>query len=156
MEKAGDGLAVKMLAGQANGTDCQFFVGPRAQRFGCRSRRTRPNVHLALSRLEEGFAFVGLTEEYALSVCLFHAKFGGDCLDVELANVNPSRKDAFRSRPNTSAGLRAYFGEHVDLYDTALYSAAVRRFQKDVWAHNLTRERCLDMCPFPRARRALY
>ena len=34
-------------------------------------------VREPVARLQSGFAFVGLTDDYRLSVCLFHAKFGG-------------------------------------------------------------------------------
>lgn len=36
----------------------------------------------AVDRIRK-FGFVGITEEWELSVCLFHAMFGGDCLPVE-------------------------------------------------------------------------
>lgn len=38
----------------------------------------------------EDFAFVGLVHEYARSVCLFHAMFGGQPLPVELENIHPT------------------------------------------------------------------
>ena len=37
------------------------------------------DVALAKRRLLEGFAFVGLAERWALSVCLLHVRFGGRC-----------------------------------------------------------------------------
>merc|ERR1712232_168988 len=33
--------------------------------------------------------FVGLTEQWPLSVCLFHAKFGGMCYRSSFVNVRP-------------------------------------------------------------------
>jgi hypothetical protein len=39
-------------------------------------------VALAIERLD-GFSFVGLEEEWPLSVCLFHVINGGECFGVE-------------------------------------------------------------------------
>ncbi|CAK9071057.1 unnamed protein product [Durusdinium trenchii] len=52
--------------------------------------------HQAVQRLREGFAFVGLTEEWDLSICLFHAMFGGPCHSSEFHNARPGQhaKDA--------------------------------------------------------------
>ena len=38
---------------------------------------------------ENDFAFVGLTEEWDLSVCLFHRMFGGECHVREFLDVRP-------------------------------------------------------------------
>ena len=44
----------------------------------------------ALARLPK-LGFVGLTDQWDLSVCLWHAKFGGECLPAEFKNVRPAR-----------------------------------------------------------------
>merc|ERR1712032_1535715 len=49
-------------------------------------------VRKATGRLENGFAFVGLIEEYALSVCLFHKMFGGQPEKREFLNIRPGKK----------------------------------------------------------------
>ncbi|MDC0525737.1 hypothetical protein OAO87_01965 [bacterium] len=36
-----------------------------------------PVLPLAMERLSDGFAFVGMTDEFALSACVFHLTFGG-------------------------------------------------------------------------------
>merc|ERR1711982_201734 len=48
------------------------------------------HIALALDRLENGFKFIGLTEEWNLSICLFHAMLGGKCLDWEFSKSRPT------------------------------------------------------------------
>merc|ERR1740130_1700859 len=80
-------------------------------------------VELALWRLSDGFAFVGLTEEWALSVCLFHAMFGGDCHEREFLNVRPGVKHADHENYDASV-LEGW----VDPYDGALYAHTAKTF----------------------------
>merc|ERR1719401_892886 len=51
---------------------------------------TQDDVELAKSRLQK-FAFVGLTEEWDLSICLFRAMFGGLCYGADFDNIRPGR-----------------------------------------------------------------
>lgn len=144
------GSAVKMLAGQASGVNCMFYQGDGSALPGCRHPRVEPDLPTALARLEGGFAFVGLTDEYALSVCLFHAMYGGTCEKAEFINARPSHGGAFEesTRPKTAAGGRAFFDGYVDSADSALFAAADRRFRADLARHNVTRERCAaSLCP---------
>ena len=48
-----------------------------------------PDVKSAIERIDTGFSFVGITEAWALSVCLFHSIFGGSCLPIEFINNRP-------------------------------------------------------------------
>merc|ERR1712151_684040 len=59
-------------------------------------------VKEAIRNLDKGFAFVGITEEWELSVCLFHAMFGGQCRDREFTNTRPSRHPHKKKEENTS------------------------------------------------------
>ena len=56
------GTMVKTVAGQADGLQCTGAFVP------CDTSIV-PDVALASDRLKYGFAFVGLTEEWALSIC---------------------------------------------------------------------------------------
>ncbi|CAK0817251.1 unnamed protein product [Prorocentrum cordatum] len=85
--------------------------------------------------------FVGLTEEWPTSVCLFHARFGGECFQASFKNVRPGkanhRYDTFVGYITWSMGI-----------DDVLYGAARERFWKDVAAHGVTPERCrTEICP---------
>jgi hypothetical protein len=104
-----------------------------------------PNVTLAIERLE-GFAFIGLTEEFDLSVCLFHRKFGGECLDVEFVNV---RKGAYNEQtdPEELDSELAMLKAQGDPWDTPFYEAASRRFWSDVEKYDVTRKTCRSTCP---------
>merc|ERR1712216_899514 len=65
-KKKYSGVQVKMMMGFPSRVEV-----PKA--------KMRELTGLAISRLDEGFIFVGLTEKWNLSVCLFHAMFGGNC-----------------------------------------------------------------------------
>lgn len=96
-------------------------------------------LKVALARLEN-FAFVGLTGYFDLSVCLFHAMFGGECRPVEFANMRPSHYlDDF---PDF---LKAH--EIDDPYDGELFKAASKIFWSNVAQYNVTSESCSRMCP---------
>jgi len=164
------GSATLMVTGQRHGLECL------AAQFPC-TQVGQPNVALALSRLD-GFAFVGLTEEWSLSICLFHAMFGGRCLPGELGNARPTPRhrgpiDKLYGDINASSGLPAHHssgksgGSHptshaalletlqraTDAADEALYAAVERRFWADVRRHNVTREGCVLTCPTASHRR---
>ena len=92
-----------MLAGQAYGLSCLWV------KYGCNSSIT-PDVNTAISRLA-GFAFVGLTELYDLSICLFHAMHGGPCSMVTLVGGRFSHGRQLRGSRRSCARLRtAAFG----------------------------------------------
>ena len=132
------GSAVMMLAGQRYGLDCLKRTKP--------CMRGTPNTELALRRLETEFAFVGLTNHWALSICLFHAMFGGPCLSHEFLNTRPTNhtKPA-KKAASTASG--SWLGNFVDRDDSALFSKAKARFCADVAKHRVTFERCAQICP---------
>lgn len=53
---------------------------------------TAAKLQVAKRRLRERFAFIGLTEEWNDSVCLFHAMFGKTPVSVAFQNVRPSKE----------------------------------------------------------------
>lgn len=90
-----------------------------------------------LSRLPK-LGFVGLTNQYDLSVCLWHAKFGGECLEAEFANLRPSRTQY----------------NEIDLDDSlyandkAIYDRAEELFAEDLEKYDVTPESCATThCP---------
>ena len=75
-------------------------------------------------RLQSAFAFVGLTERWADTICLFHARFGGVVRAVELRN----------NRPTSGLGVKAALPEALlsDPMDEAAYQMVLERFEADV------------------------
>lgn len=104
------------------------------------------DLKVAKSRLRKAFAFVGLTEFWNLSICLFHAEFGGEVSPASFQNVRPSsRYDAFeeRAKPSIMDGMnprsvttdgltRAH--EH---HDISVYREAVASFAMKVCTYGL-------------------
>lgn len=93
------------------------------------------DVSLAVQRLRNGFSFVGIQEEYDLSVCLLHAMFGGECSAQELTVRNAGSSGS--STYDTSV-----LGNWTDVYDAVLYSEAVDRFQQDLKAYGISETSC--------------
>jgi hypothetical protein len=94
----------------------------------------------ALKSIDQ-LGFVGLTGQWPLSVCLFHARFGGTCLRASFTNVRPGKHthkyDKFFSVADIDMGI-----------DQAIYEAASGRFWRDLWKHGLNLARCRqDICP---------
>ena len=93
---------------------------------------------LALERLREGFAFVGLQEEWSLSICLFHAKFGGPCRSVEFLDTRP-----YSPRANvTSTYDTAILNGWVNEMDRSVYAEAVKIFNTDLEKFGVSHESC--------------
>lgn len=103
---------------------------------------TDRELKMAKYRLEHDFGFVGLTEEWDLSVCLFHAKFGGACHDYELTDVNPGHHRSNTSELYDTAMLEG----HVDAYDGQLYAMAEEIFSEDTTQLGVTAASCAAMC----------
>lgn len=96
------GSQVKMVTGQMHAgaygaVNCHLTDnrnGSLSCRRGCGA--TRPNMVLARQRLDEGFAFVGMTEEWAASICLFCDTFrfalhvGGELGGARVSLPTPS------------------------------------------------------------------
>lgn len=129
-----EGTATKMLAGQEYPLEIQAWHQGNSS--------VVPDVELALSRLD-GFLFVGLLENWPLSVCLFHRVTASACNSFDVDN---SRRNTGR-RVNGSWDTSELNG-YVDPYDTQIYQAVKRRFWIDVEKHGLTIEGCHKTCPW--------
>jgi hypothetical protein len=96
-------------------------------------------VDTALHRLETGFASVGLTEEWSLSVCLFHKMLGGKPQKRDFLDVRPGvhHKDEY-----DISGLENY----TDPFDGPVYESAKKLFWSNVNKFNATQEACHELC----------
>jgi len=97
-------------------------------------------AELAKKRLN-AFAFVGLTEEWDLSVCLFRAMYGGKCLQSEFLNTRPGDERAGHQPYDVSK-----LGGYKDPYDGPLYDEATRLFEERLELYQVTRESCERDC----------
>ena len=145
------GTAVKQLAGQStSGMECNILG--RSQLHGrwitCREPRVLvPNVTVAIHRLEDGFRFVGLTDFYNLSICLFHTMVPGPCRAYEFFNNN---RGALHSDHGVQTALcNLSLADTVDEFDQPLYDVAKQRFWADVRQYELTPESCAGLCGEP-------
>mmetsp|Transcript_100311 Transcript_100311/g.284165 ORF Transcript_100311/g.284165 Transcript_100311/m.284165 type:complete len:318 (+) Transcript_100311:62-1015(+) len=99
------------------------------------------DVSEAIQVVEKEFAFVGLTEEWELTVCLFHRMFGGSCNQREFLNVRPGTNYTEQGY-NTSV-----LGGYRDEFDGRLHEAAVKIFWSNVHEFGVNRETCAKSCP---------
>ena len=74
---------------QEHGLERLQWVSNRSARPSASAHVVDMSLSLARTRVRQ-MAFVGMTEAWDLSVCLFHAMFGGECLAVEFNNSRPS------------------------------------------------------------------
>ena len=86
------------------------------------------------------FAFVGMTDQWEMSVCLFHVIFGGDISASDLLNVRPGAGKVAHSRYDTSM-----LGTFHDEADEALYAQALQIFERDLRIFGVTEEWCNAM-----------
>ena len=136
--RAASGSMTLQLTGQQHGLVCLLHLGPRCHK--------KPNMTLALRRLDS-FAFVGLSDAYALSICLFHRQFRTPCLPFELYNSRPTTYNeteltAFRAQ--LARGVP--FGGCVDAADETLYAHARSRFARALRDYNVTPHVCAKVC----------
>ena len=123
------------------------------------SQPTMAEVGHALTFVRTQMAFVGLTEDWSRSICLWHARFGGPLRHNELRNLRPTHAPTTARDASTRVGEghhasdvtagqtdkydEAELGEFRDRADNALYGAAATRFQREVGALATTVRACM-------------
>lgn len=116
----------------------------------CRQRIQADDLPIVLQRIEQ-MGFVGLTEEYDFSVCMFHARFGGECVAAEFQN----RREGIHKLPSwlpfsTHRGYEVPSSEKIEEaldMDRQVYQAARNRFWADMRRYGIDREFCARLCP---------
>lgn len=103
-----------------------------------------PMVSEAIEMLQDGFVFVGITEQWALSVCLFRAMFGGRCRNTDLLNTRPGT-DSNESSSGSDYDTSELYG-WVDPWDGPLYAEALSIFDTSRKVYNVQPERCASFC----------
>jgi hypothetical protein len=101
---------------------------------------TLAEVSDAVHVLHDGFAFVGITEQWALSVCLFRKMFGGQCVASDLSN----------SRPGTNSSSFDYDTSElygwVDALDGPVYTEALQMFEQTLNVYGVDVDTCTSFC----------
>jgi hypothetical protein len=108
--------------------------------FGSLPLPTSQDVRDATVVLREGFVFVGITEEWALSVCLFRAMFGGQCVRSDLLDTRPGEYS------NSSGYDTSELYGWVDAWDGVLYAEAVSMFDGARQMYGVATEWCTSFC----------
>ena len=101
---------------------------------------TRRDATEAARRVREGFAFVGLTEQWDLSICLFHKMFGGVCHPFEFEDMRPSYAGKKADQNYDTSQLH---GWHDDI-DDLVYDAALEVFRRNLILFNVSQETCQE------------
>lgn len=107
---------------------------------------TDEELALAEKRLRTGFAFVGLTDQWVLSMCLGHRMFGGKCrtsdfIDTRVTGRNGEKmavKIVLHPRPYDTSSLSGW----TDPFDGALYKVAEEIFADNIARYNVSLESC--------------
>jgi len=132
------GCATRMLTrGNATSAPCG---GPEPT--------TDEEAALAVQRLREGFAFVGLTEKWDISVCLFHKMFGGDCDAAEFVVSRPGEEQT-----STWEGFSkiekighefdtSQLEGFTDTHDGLVYEEATQIFSANLAKYEVNEESC--------------
>ena len=101
--------------------------------------RTVEMAEEAVRRLQ-GFAFVGITEEWDLSICLFRKIFGGPCHALDFSNTRSSFPGKQAEDFYDTAPLEGF----QDEIDRIVYQEALRIFRQDLLQHNVSMDSCHD------------
>ena len=105
-------------------------------------------VTMAVHRLDEGFRFVGITDEWETTVCLFHRMHMHDrpCLPVEFLNNRPSDVLPGTQIMNSSLGSEVLKkAGFIDQVDTLFFEAVQRIFNMNKMKYNVTPAACAQM-----------
>jgi len=98
---------------------------------------TEKDVANAVAKVSN-FAFVGLTEEFDLSVCLFHAMFGGAPDRASFAKIRAAKH---RGKIFALKDVN----HRTILPDLAVYDQANRTFWERIDQYGITRTECNEM-----------
>lgn len=121
------GCAVKILT--SSDTSPCFTVEPPSAN----------DMEKAVVALHDNMAFVGITEEWDLSICLFHAMFGGKCHDSEFGNFHPG------TNQSNQYDITPLGGFH-DAFDGRLYDEAQRIFNRNLDRYGVSHSTCPSLC----------
>ena len=98
---------------------------------------------LAIQRLNNGFVFVGLVEEWTLTICLLHAMFGGTSMFTKCSPDEFGYKLATpKSSNSTTDNASLHLDGFEDVQDERLYEEARQFFRNRLQRFNVSTESC--------------
>lgn len=97
---------------------------------------TDADVQEAIDRLKTGFSFIGITEQWNLSICLFNKMFGQACSAIQFEDTRPTKGN--ESMAYDTAGMNGW----RDQYDNKVYDAAMAIFESNLNKLQVTEASC--------------
>ena len=141
----GKATLLKYASTKGKGLQVRFLVG--SMDHGCRLkpsacppfRLSTKVLNQALARLD-GFSFVGIVDEWAYSICLYHRMMMNDreCLEIEFAN----NRETEIGDTHLGKALIQEAGLADDEYDGVLYAKAKQIFSDNMAQYNVNDETC--------------
>jgi len=107
---------------------------------------TDADVEEAVRVINEDFAFVGIVDQWDLSICLMHAMFGGECNAGEFEDNNPGIDLETGEIAEGSDYDVSVLDGAVDEPDRVLYEEALRIFEHNLEEFGVTAESCEQGC----------
>eukprot|EP00747_Dinoflagellata_sp_TGD_P165090 gnl/TRDRNA2_/TRDRNA2_185917_c0_seq1.p1 gnl/TRDRNA2_/TRDRNA2_185917_c0~~gnl/TRDRNA2_/TRDRNA2_185917_c0_seq1.p1 ORF type:complete len:362 (+),score=31.92 gnl/TRDRNA2_/TRDRNA2_185917_c0_seq1:77-1087(+) len=123
---------------------CQTRMLTEAQKLGHCQQGPPPSqaqVAKATQRIREGFAFIGLTDQWDLSMCLFHKMFGTRCRADHFKSLG-----SFHGNGKHKAYDTSVLGGFQDKADAEVYAAALQHFQDNLKRYDVSEETCEASC----------
>jgi hypothetical protein len=106
--------------------------------YGCGgSPVTRAEIDKAKIRVQTGFAFIGMTDEWNLSLCLFNTMFNQKCRAYQFLNTRPSLSSS-ESEMESDAKLLEDFRDP----DSELFPIGVAIFESNLKKYNVSEASC--------------
>lgn len=108
--------------------------------------KSSQHVEDAIRMIKEGFRFVGITDEWADTVCLFHRMLMNDapCLAVEFVNNRPTSTVPGTQAMNASVGTEfLHRSGWVDEIDGPFFDAVQRLFNQRKQVYGVTAAACM-------------
>jgi len=97
---------------------------------------SRAESEEAKARLQTGFSFIGITDQWDLSICLFNTMFNQTCRASQFLNNRPTNgKSQSSYDTGTLNGWR-------DPYDTELFDVATELFSMNLRKYNVSELSC--------------
>uniref|UniRef100_A0A7S2JEE5 Sulfotransferase domain-containing protein n=1 Tax=Alexandrium andersonii TaxID=327968 RepID=A0A7S2JEE5_9DINO len=120
------GCYVRMLTGDLNWSTCDDSDVPLS----------RAEVDEAIRRLRTGFSFVGILEEWNLSICLFNKIFSQPCRNFQFRNTRPTFGH------NATEYNVSVLNGYKDPIDNELYNAGLEIFRENLNSYSVSAATC--------------